>query len=49
MEAQLSKLKLELEFEDHGLDNSMDGICDWEFDDKTDKESRNSVQESSKI
>ncbi|KZV35066.1 hypothetical protein F511_04371 [Dorcoceras hygrometricum] len=43
---QLSKLKMELELEDHGLDNSMDGICDWEFDDK---EPRKSVQESSKI
>ncbi|XP_075491497.1 uncharacterized protein LOC142529758 isoform X3 [Primulina tabacum] len=48
-EEQLSKLKLELELEDHGLDNSMDGICDWEFDDKIEKESRKSVQESNKI
>ncbi|PIN03879.1 hypothetical protein CDL12_23597 [Handroanthus impetiginosus] len=41
-EAQLSKLKLELELENHSRGNSMDGIIDWEFDEKF-EEPRRSV------
>ncbi|KAL7095707.1 hypothetical protein ACP275_10G041100 [Erythranthe tilingii] len=33
-EAQLSMLKLELELENHSRRSSMDGIIDWEFDEK---------------
>lgn len=42
-EAQLSKLKWELELEDHSISNTMDGIIDWEFDEKFDKEPRKSI------
>ncbi|KAK6146957.1 hypothetical protein DH2020_017869 [Rehmannia glutinosa] len=37
-EAQLSKLKLELELESHSRRSSIDGIIDWEFDEKIEKE-----------
>ncbi|CAI9760725.1 unnamed protein product [Fraxinus pennsylvanica] len=40
MEAELSRLKLQLELEDHSRGNSMDEIGDWEYD-VTDKESKN--------
>ncbi|KAI3474477.1 hypothetical protein Pfo_029338 [Paulownia fortunei] len=43
-EAQLSKLKLELELESHSRGNSMEGIIEWEFDEKIEKEPRPSVQ-----
>ncbi|KAL0409839.1 UNVERIFIED_CONTAM: hypothetical protein Slati_3573600 [Sesamum latifolium] len=42
-EAQLSKLKMELELENHSRGNSMEGIIDWEFDEVIDKEPRKSV------
>ncbi|KAL3825960.1 hypothetical protein ACJIZ3_021989 [Penstemon smallii] len=42
-EAQLSKLKLELELENHSRDNSMDGLSDWEFDEKFEKQPRKSL------
>lgn len=42
-EAQLSKLKWELELEDHSVNNSMEGVIDWEFDEKFDKEPRKSI------
>ncbi|KAG8376473.1 hypothetical protein BUALT_Bualt09G0067200 [Buddleja alternifolia] len=42
-EAQLSKLKMELELENHSRGNSIDGITDWEFDEKFDKEPKHSV------
>ncbi|KAI3474048.1 hypothetical protein Pfo_028836 [Paulownia fortunei] len=41
---QLSKLKLELELESHSRGNSMEGIIEWEFDEKIEKEPRPSVQ-----
>lgn len=40
MEAELSRLKLLLELEDHSRGNSMDEIGDWEYD-VTEKESKN--------
>lgn len=44
-EAQLSKLKFELELDDHSNDNSIDmeGNIDWEFDDKGDQKPRKSI------
>lgn len=42
-EAQLSKLKLELELENHNRRDSMEGIIDWEFDEKIEKEPRKSI------
>ncbi|XP_011094788.1 uncharacterized protein LOC105174392 [Sesamum indicum] len=42
-EAQLSKLKMELELENHSRGNSMEGIIDWEFDEVIDKEPRKRV------
>ncbi|KAL0347257.1 UNVERIFIED_CONTAM: hypothetical protein Scaly_1741700 [Sesamum calycinum] len=42
-EAQLSKLKMELELENHSRGNSMEGIIDWEFDEVIEKEPRKSV------
>ncbi|KAL8483963.1 hypothetical protein ACS0TY_026597 [Phlomoides rotata] len=44
-EAQLSKLKFELELDDHSNDNStdMEGIIDWEFDDMGDQKPRKSI------
>ncbi|KAL3839585.1 hypothetical protein ACJIZ3_024176 [Penstemon smallii] len=41
-EVQFSKLKLELELENHIRGSSMEGISDWEFDDKIDKEPKKS-------
>ncbi|KAH6825733.1 hypothetical protein C2S53_018488 [Perilla frutescens var. hirtella] len=43
-EALLSKLKWELELENHSIgNNSVEGIIDWEFDEKFDKEPRKSI------
>ncbi|KAL1549482.1 paramyosin-like isoform X1 [Salvia divinorum] len=41
-EAQLSKLKWELELEDHSIGN-MEGVIEWEFDENFDKEPRKSI------
>lgn len=38
-EAELSKLKWELELEDHNIGNQMEGVIEWEFD----KEPRKSI------
>lgn len=40
MEADLSRLKLQLELESHGRGNSMDEIADWEYN-NIEKESKN--------
>lgn len=42
-EEQLSKLKWELELENHSTSNPVEGIIEWEFDEKFDKEPRNSI------